>query len=329
MAKLNEMIKEFRLSVNQSVEGIALLLQLKPEEYEALEKDWIPPDDLLQRLCALFEWNYNDIKRIAGNNPSASSKMTHPKRESSSRPVPASNEGLSFSQMLQNARMSVGQNAEGMATLLGIPSEYYLTFEENRIPPDDLLRKICTLFEWNYLQIRRMIITHSTPRIVPRQPPIPLKEIQSKLPKPEKPIDINDTPSESLGERLYQARMDAGQSVDGVALLLRVNPEFYQQVEDGQLAPDAELLKRISSVFQWNYNEVLLLVYNENIRQFQPAIPNKQVHGGKNMEKLRTLQKEISDGWLQLSEKQQESLLTQLELVRDTMKRFTSNLSSG
>ena len=65
MSKLNEMILEFREDIGQSIEGLALLMQMDPEEYARLEKDWIPPDDTLQRLCALFEWNYQDIKRLA------------------------------------------------------------------------------------------------------------------------------------------------------------------------------------------------------------------------------------------------------------------------
>ena len=71
MAKLNEMIKEFRLSIDQSVEAIALLMQMDPDDYARLEEDWIPPADILQRLCTLFEWNYQDISRLALNTPQA------------------------------------------------------------------------------------------------------------------------------------------------------------------------------------------------------------------------------------------------------------------
>ena len=66
------MILEFREDIGQSIEGLALLMQMDPEEYARLEKDWIPPDDTLQRLCALFEWNYQDIKRLADVTPSTS-----------------------------------------------------------------------------------------------------------------------------------------------------------------------------------------------------------------------------------------------------------------
>ena len=69
MAKLNEMIREFRESINQSVEALAMLLQLSPEEYNQLEENWNPPDSVLERICTLFEWNYQDIKRISIQGP--------------------------------------------------------------------------------------------------------------------------------------------------------------------------------------------------------------------------------------------------------------------
>ena len=51
------MIREFREDIGQSIEGLALLMQLEPDEFARLEEDWIPPDDILKRLCALFQWN--------------------------------------------------------------------------------------------------------------------------------------------------------------------------------------------------------------------------------------------------------------------------------
>ena len=69
MAKLNEMIREFRETINQSVEALAMLLQLSPEEYNQLEENWNPPDPVLERICTLFEWNYQDIKRISIQGP--------------------------------------------------------------------------------------------------------------------------------------------------------------------------------------------------------------------------------------------------------------------
>ena len=74
MSELNQKIRKFREDIGQSIEGIALLMQMAPEEFARLEKDWIPPDEILQRLCSLFEWNYKDIKRLADNTPNSKPK---------------------------------------------------------------------------------------------------------------------------------------------------------------------------------------------------------------------------------------------------------------
>ena len=140
MAKLNEMIKDFRLSIDQSIEALALLMQMDPEEYARLEEDWNPPAEILQRLCALFEWNYQDISRLAMNTPQApQSQLTE-----------GGKARATFGEQLQAERLAVGQTLEGLSTLLGIPVDYYQALEEGVIPPDELLRKICSMFEWNY-----------------------------------------------------------------------------------------------------------------------------------------------------------------------------------
>ncbi|GIT07272.1 MAG: hypothetical protein CM1200mP30_09020 [Pseudomonadota bacterium] len=74
MSELNQKIREFREDIGQSIEGLALLMQMEPEEFARLEEDWIPPDEILQRLCSLFEWNYIDIKRLADNTPNSKTK---------------------------------------------------------------------------------------------------------------------------------------------------------------------------------------------------------------------------------------------------------------
>ena len=77
MSELNQKIREFREDIGQSIEGLALLMKMEPEEFARLEVDWIPPDEILQRLCSLFEWNYNDIKRIADKTPNSKPKEKH------------------------------------------------------------------------------------------------------------------------------------------------------------------------------------------------------------------------------------------------------------
>ena len=58
MSALNQKIREFGEDMGESIEGLALLMQLEPEELARLEEDWILPAEILQRLCSLFEWNY-------------------------------------------------------------------------------------------------------------------------------------------------------------------------------------------------------------------------------------------------------------------------------
>ena len=113
MAKLNEMVKEFRLSINQSAEALAMMLQITLEEYESLETDWVPPDEVLQQMCTLFEWNYQDIKRMALNTSSPSTiRQNHPEQ--------TTREPSSFHHLLQAAREEAGQSPEVIAMLLNI-----------------------------------------------------------------------------------------------------------------------------------------------------------------------------------------------------------------
>ena len=223
MAKLNEMIKDFRLSIDQSIEALALLMQMDPEEYARLEEDWNPPAEILQRLCALFEWNYQDISRIAMNTPQApQSQLTEGGRARAT-----------FGEQLQAERLAVGQTLEGLSTLLGIPVDYYQALEEGVTPPDELLRKICSMFEWNYRQVRQRLITSTNPSFGGYQPPLSAREIRSRFPnKPDTP-EWNEVPPEnrfSLGERLREAREEFGQPAEALALLLQISPELYEAV---------------------------------------------------------------------------------------------------
>jgi DNA-binding transcriptional regulator YiaG len=120
-----------------------------------LEKDWIPPDETLQRLCALFEWNYQEIKRLADNIPSPRNSKTIPPNQQSSSVDNNSAESAptALAKLIKDAREAVNQDALGIATLMGISVDYYQEFENGVIPPDELLRKLCSLFGWNYKQI--------------------------------------------------------------------------------------------------------------------------------------------------------------------------------
>ena len=325
MSKLNEMIRKFREDIGQSTEGLALLMQMDQEEYARLEKDWIPPDDILQRLCALFEWNYKDIKRLADNTPSLKNKKSNPenKKASVTENISAEVSTTPFAKMIKEARSAAKQDARGIAILLGISADYYQEFEAGVIPPDDLLRKLSSLFGWNYKQILQKINTQSTVLFGNRQPLLHAKEIRARLPKLELP-DIPDVPAPvSLHVKILEARTEAKQNVDGISLLLQINPELYEQIESGTVNPDPDLLKRISSLFGWNYHELLNREKNSQFSQLLPAIIARDSPDNSLTEiKLRKVQQEISENWQKISKEQQKTLLTQLEFIRGSMENL-------
>ncbi|MBF0237856.1 MAG: hypothetical protein HQM12_09140 [SAR324 cluster bacterium] len=322
MAKLNDMVREFRESIKQSVEGLALLLQITPDEYRALEKDWIPSDEFLHQLCALFEWNYNDIKRIAQNSAGRPNQKTAPVLSGTG------NAGKKdFHQMLVNARNKVGQPPIAIATLLNISEDYYLSFENNVIPPEDLLKRICSLFSWNYIQVKRMLYQQTSPRMVSVQPPLSLKTFQSKMPQQavipgpaQQPVS-----PETFANRLYQGRIDSGQPAHAIALLLNIDLDHYQNIENGASFPDKELLRKIAALFRWNFRELELLLHNENIQAFQPSVVKRYSNesDGK-LQRLHQLQAQIEDNWTTLSSEQQEMILIQLETLKTTILQLAT-----
>ncbi|MDP6656623.1 MAG: helix-turn-helix transcriptional regulator [SAR324 cluster bacterium] len=325
MSKLNEMILEFREDIGQSIEGLALLMQMDPQEYARLEKDWIPPDETLQRLCALFEWNYQEIKRLADVTPSAKkSKTIQPNQQSSSvENNSAESAPTPLAKLIKDAREAFKQDELGIATLLGISVDYYQEFENGVIPPDEFLRKLCSLFGWNYKQILQKINSQSSVLLSNQPSLLHAIEIQARLPKQEV-LEIPEVPPPvPLHEQILQARMNADQNVEGISILLQINPELYEQIESGTVNPDPDLLKRISSLFGWNYNELLNREKSSHFSQLLPAITSLDSPDSSITEiKLRKILQEIAENWQGISKEQQQILLTQLEFLRGSMENM-------
>ena len=325
MAKLNEMIREFRESINQSVEALAMLLQLSPEEYNQLEENWNPPDPVLERICTLFEWNYQDIKRISLQGPfNKDSDSEEAGDADTGQSSPAS---LPFAQKLAQARMEAGQTPEGMAMLLGVSEDYYLLLEENTQPDDDLLRRICGLFHWNYNEVLQKLRTRNHPLYNTTRPPLSFDEMRMdevsgsfpELPEIQAPQPLN--------QRIRQAREEVSQSIEGLALLLQLNPEYYEKLESGEITPDEELLKKICALFQWNYQELIKEERRSSFKDFhlgQNQLKNRSLHDANR--ELKLVVRDINEDWSHLNREQQRLLLNQLELIRDTMKRWKQSI---
>ena len=319
------MIREFRENIGQSVDGLALLMKLESDEYAKLEEDWIPPDDILKRLCTLFEWNYHDIKRLADKIPSVKSKKKNLKNHDSSfEKETSSKSGVpQFAKMIQEARINAGQNSLGIATLLGISPDYYEEFESGLIPPDDLLRKLCSLYGWNNKQIQQKIKSLSPVLYGTRQPPLPVKEMQARLPKTKLPKLQEIRTVVPLHELIQQSRMEAKQNVEGISLLLQISNEYYEKIEAGEVFPEQELLKKICSLFGWNFHEILQREKSSQLTKLQPAVNSLDSSDSSITEiKLKTVQEEIAANWPQITREQQETLLTQLNFILGSMENM-------
>tara|TARA_B100000945_G_scaffold320858_1_gene332447 strand:- start:1106 stop:2092 length:987 start_codon:yes stop_codon:yes gene_type:complete len=325
MSNLSQMIREFRKDIGQSIEGLALLMQMEPQEFARLEKDWIPPDEILKRLCSLFEWNYKDIKRIAENSPNSKTNENRLENKQINFVVGKSDQiaPTPLAALLRESRNNARQNTKGISTLLGVSFDYYEEIEAGLVPPDNILRKLCSLYGWNYKQIQQKIKTQSTHILGTRQPPLPVSEIQARIPKVKIPDIEEFSQGVPLHEQIKQARLEADQNVEGISLLLQINPEYYRKIELGDAVPEPELLKKISTLYGWNYHEILNREKSSKLSQFQPTVTFRESPDSTvNDLKLRETQAEIAENWRKISKDDQKTLLTQLEFIRDSMKNL-------
>ena len=181
------------------------------------------------------------------------------------------------------------------------------------------------MFEWNYRQVRQRLITSTNPSFGGYQPPLSAREIRSRFPnKPDTP-EWNEVLPEnrfSLGERLREAREEFSQPAEALALLLQISLELYEEIEQDLTRPSQELLRQICALFEWNYNEMVHQFRHQNRQLWQPAITRLNSLEPHRVQKLQGLQDEIAIGWRELNQEQQDALLSQLELVRDTIDRW-------
>ena len=225
--------------------------------------------------------------------------------------------------MVRESRNNAGQDTKGISTLLGISLDYYAEIESGLVPSDNIIRKLCSLYGWNYKQIQQKIKTQSTHILGMRQPPLPASEIKARLTKVEIPDIVETSSGVSLNEQIKRARVEADQNVEGISLLLQINPEYYQQIETGDAVPDPTLLKKISTLYGWNYHEILNREKSAQLSKLQPKVTILESSDASvNEFKLRETQAEIAENWKNISKENQQTLLTQLEFIRDSMKEL-------
>ena len=173
------------------------------------------------------------------------------------------------------------------------------------------------------MQMLQKINSQSSVLLGCRQPLLHAREIQARLPKQEA-LEIPDIPPPiPLNEQILQARINVDQNVEGISLLLQINTELYEEIESGTVNPDPDLLKRISSLFGWNYHELLTREKRSHYSRIFPAITSLDSADPSVTEiNLRKVLQEIAINWQRISKEQQQTLLAQLQFLSGSMENM-------
>lgn len=235
-----------------------------------------------------------------------------------------------FHEMLIQSRVDAGHTVDSLAVLLGMDPEGYEALEAGRYPDDETLRRICRLMDWNYYEAQRLIINEMIsphPHQIATAPP-PRQEAAGgehapALPprQPREPMHPGPFLHDTLAGRLRAAREETGQSKAIIAMMLRLEEAHYEALEAGQ-APSDELLRRISVLYNWNYRELVDLLRAEQAGSFYPHLRTPPFPGATaRAGRYRKLVEEMYELFTRLPDADQRMILSQLELVRDTMRR--------
>jgi len=241
-----------------------------------------------------------------------------------------------FSDLLRDTREQAKQSTEVMAILLSMEEAEYQALEQGvKLPDNETLKRLCMMMEWNYYDTRRLIANEMA------APNIAAPNVAEALlgTEPGGSFGISPTMTalqsiageearfnganrfDTLGERLKDVRARTGQAVDIIAMLLNIEVDHYRRLESGE-QPDGKLLKQISIVYDWNYYDLISLLRSENAKALQPRkIGNPFPGGSPLVPRLKSLLGEMEGLFSRIPERDQEMILSQLELVRETMRR--------
>ena len=227
-----------------------------------------------------------------------------------------------FHELLSRTRQDADQTSEVMAVLLNMSAEDYEALESWKYPDEETLKRLCLMMEWNYYDTQRLIINEM---ISPRRPKPAAGDETGAMAAPQGMPGAGQTPSggvrNSLGERLREVRMITGQSTEIIALMLNIEEEEYNRLEEGG-QPSDEVLRRISMVYNWNYQDLISVLRSEHAKSFQPSRVGMPFLGATaQTARFRQIGQELEGMFMQLSDSEQQMVLAQLELIRDTMRR--------
>ena len=230
----------------------------------------------------------------------------------------------SFHQLLRDARSTANQSVEVMGFLLNLSGEEYEALESWKYPDEETLKRLCLMMEWNYYDTQRLIINEM---ISPHRDAVPeAEEPGGQLGRPSPPTEGERThpaapKTTSLGERLREVRLVTGQSIDIIALMLGIDADHYKRCEEGE-HPSDNLLRRISTVYNWNYQDLLAVLKSSQARSFQPAQVGMPYLGASGqISRVRKIFREMEEVFPLIPDEDKKFVISQLELVRDSMRR--------
>lgn len=234
---------------------------------------------------------------------------------------------LSFHRMLRELRENASQSVEVMAILLNMEEKEYLAIEEGRNYPDnETLKRLCMVAEWNYYDTQRIIINEMTApsamnsSLVSGEGEAAVRALQTAPPDAEKSIFAQG--NESLGKRLREVRVRTGQTVEIISMLLNITADEYRRLEAAE-HPGDDLLRRISIIYDWNYYDLISLLRTEQVKSLQPLRQGAPFSGrSPGQGQLKTMWPEMERLFASLQEREQQLVISQLELVRDTMRNM-------
>ena len=112
-----------------------------------------------------------------------------------------------------------------------------------------------------------------------------------------------------------------GQSIDIIALMLGIDADHYKRLEDGE-HPSDTLLRRISTVYNWNYQDLLAVLKSSQALSFQPAQVGMPYLGASaQVSRVKKIFREMEEVFPLIPDEDKLFVISQLELVRDSMRR--------
>ncbi len=178
-SRLGELLREARDKAAQAPDVMAILLNLSPEEYLAMEAGTrVPDEETLKRLCMMMEWNYLEISRLIRNEMASTSRAMATAAPSGDAlqgfplnpdGTPGSAKVESLGSRLKEVRLLTGQSMEIIGALLNIGPQVYQGLEEGEAPGDELLRRISMIYNWNYYDLQAILRTEQARQLQPRR----------------------------------------------------------------------------------------------------------------------------------------------------------------